>query len=379
MSAPALKPTAGEPNNLGGDWGDKTQQRITIGAAFLGPTLLLFAVYNYLAYDATRMASVSLVAGFLAALAFYFVRYRQDTLISSNALTASLYVQVFGEMLLNGGLSAPATPLVTLIVPAAYLLCPDGHKLILRWGLIVGVSLASIAALESVGLTLSNELSADAQRFDKLLSTTLGVLCAAYLTRLFANQANSAMWALARERQQFQQLALFDTLTGLPNRENFFADAQRRLQDAAANQSRYSLVFIDIDRFKQINDTLGHAAGDNLLQQVGNRLGQLCTEFRLVARLAGDEFIVIARDVGLGADGEALKSWIERLFEDPFDLNGQQFDINVSAGLARFPADGDSLEELIHCADQRMYEAKHNRKSISSAYVHSRAAVMDAR
>jgi len=333
-------------------------RRIRVGATVLGVTLFIFACHSYFAYAAERMAAVSLSACVLSLVAFYLASTRQETLVSSNVLTASLYAQVFGEMLLNGGLSAPATPLVTLIVPAAYLLWPHGSRSILTWCLLVGLSLLLVAFLESTGLTLTNELGPAAQRLDKLMSLVLGVLCTTYLTQLFANQARAALEQLARERMQYRQQALFDSLTGLPNRDHFFAHADQCLQEASGGAKVYDLIFLDVDRFKRINDTMGHAHGDALLEQVGARLLRLASTELFAARLAGDEFIVMSEVHDTGLTGEQLLEHFRTVFSQPFDLGGQQLTVSLSAGIARFPDDGLSLAALMNSADQRMYESK---------------------
>lgn len=350
-----------EPRQAG-RWELNSGQRIRVAAALLGVTLFIFACHNYFAFFAVRMAGVSLLACILSVVAYYLATSRQETLISSNVLTASLYIQVFGEMLLNGGLSAPATPLVTMIVPAAYLLCPHRSRSMLRWCLLVGLSLVFVGFIESAGLTLANELDPEAQLLDKLLSTVLGVLGGTYLTKLFANQASSALEQLARERMQYRQQALFDSLTGLPNRDNFFAHAEQCLQNALTGTKAYHLVFLDIDRFKRINDTMGHATGDVLLEQVGARLMSLGSTDLFAARLAGDEFIVMSEipSADLSADlcGDQLLDRLRSLFSQAFDLNGQRLTVSLSAGIARFPDDGQSLAALMNSADRRMYAAK---------------------
>ncbi|MBF0625904.1 MAG: EAL domain-containing protein [Magnetococcales bacterium] len=160
----------------------------------------------------------------------------------------------------------------------------------------------------------------------------------------------------AEERIRHQ--ANYDALTGLPNRALFLDRLQHELIRARRSHSRVALMFIDLDRFKWVNDTLGHAAGDRLLQEASQRLLSCHRESDTVARLGGDEFTVILPDMAHGPHAERVAAQILRVLEQPFILEGQEAFISGSVGVTIFPDDADSVDGLLKNADSAMYHAK---------------------
>jgi diguanylate cyclase (GGDEF)-like protein/PAS domain S-box-containing protein len=158
--------------------------------------------------------------------------------------------------------------------------------------------------------------------------------------------------------ERLAQLAQYDTLTGLPNR-NLFRD---RLEQAMARAKRtgepMALLFLDLDRFKEINDTLGHAAGDELLRGVGDRLRDKLREVDTIARLGGDEFTVILESISGTEEAERIARKIVDLFSRPIPAAGQEMYVTASVGATVYPGDADNAEELLKTADIAMYEAK---------------------
>ena len=163
---------------------------------------------------------------------------------------------------------------------------------------------------------------------------------------------------LLRAEKRLAYLAHFDTLTGLPNRHLF----EDRLEQALASGKRsgtvFTLIFIDLDDFKKINDLYGHHAGDQVLQVAGKRLQASIREIDTVARLGGDEFVIIAPGLN-GKDDIArvcLKA-IEALVQ-PIDLEGREVKIGGSFGCTQYPHDGEDGTSLLRHADNAMYRAK---------------------
>ncbi len=165
--------------------------------------------------------------------------------------------------------------------------------------------------------------------------------------------------ALEREhtRMRIRQLAFYDGLTGLPNRSLLQAKADQAMAAAARSDEQLAVLFIDLDRFKQVNDSLGHPAGDELLRTVAARLQQELRSEDIVGRLSGDEFVVVLPH----SDVEHVTSAIERLQEslaEPLLLGDNTFSVSASIGVAMFPGDGRDMETLLHRADMAMYQAK---------------------
>ena len=162
----------------------------------------------------------------------------------------------------------------------------------------------------------------------------------------------------AAERDAFEA-ARMDILTGLPNRRMFLELAGTALGQVWSSGSKCSVLFVDLDGFKLVNDTLGHAAGDVLLVAVGKRLRQSVPESALVARLGGDEFaILLPKNASAGAAPIAAAQRVLAGLQRPFHLTGREVSINASIGIATGPDDGKRAEDLTDAADQAMYEAK---------------------
>jgi diguanylate cyclase (GGDEF)-like protein/PAS domain S-box-containing protein len=159
-------------------------------------------------------------------------------------------------------------------------------------------------------------------------------------------------------QQRLQQLAHFDPLTGMPNRTLFYQMLQKAVRDAAEIHWLLAVLFIDLDQFKKVNDTLGHVIGDELLRQFGNRLTQCVRVGDTVGRLGGDEFalVLMLEDDQQGAVAVAGK--IRDILREPFDLDGHETAVTASIGITVFPADAGDPETLIKYADTAMFQAK---------------------
>jgi len=163
-----------------------------------------------------------------------------------------------------------------------------------------------------------------------------------------------------RKRQQddMRRKALHDPLTGLPNRANFIESLERALRKGQRRQARFSVLFIDLDRFKEVNDTLGHAAGDQLLRAVADRLKVAIRQSDMVARLAGDEFVVLVEDHRGPEEVMTVAQKILTFLARPMLIEAREVPISASIGIASYPDDGDSVETLLRTADSAMYLAK---------------------
>jgi len=161
-----------------------------------------------------------------------------------------------------------------------------------------------------------------------------------------------------RSRARLQTLAYSDTVTSLPNRAWLVDHLRALLDEARRSETAVGVLFLDLDRFKDINDTLGHDSGDRLLRIVGERLVRAIRTDDVVARMGGDEFVVLA---GGNPDMQALGGLAERIVatvEEPIPMDGSELFVTTSIGIASFPADGGDAETLVKHADVAMYRAK---------------------
>jgi diguanylate cyclase (GGDEF)-like protein len=152
--------------------------------------------------------------------------------------------------------------------------------------------------------------------------------------------------------------ALHDVLTGLPNRSCFYDRTDQAMRQAARDGSRSAVMLFDLDRFKEINDTLGHKYGDRILCEVGPRIHQVLRDADTVARLGGDEFCVLLPRVDGLSDALEVAERIIAVLEVPLEVDGMVLGIEASCGIAMAPEDGDSADLLLQRADVAMYVAK---------------------
>jgi len=186
---------------------------------------------------------------------------------------------------------------------------------------------------------------------------------------------------------KIRQLANFDALTGLPNRRQLIWRAERALEQARRMQHQFALLLIDLDRFKVINDTLGHGAGDELLVEVGRRL-RACVRhsdqvmegaleavgvrshrsLEAVGRLGGDEFVALLPEVAADQDAERVAQRVLEALREPIFVSGQECFVTASVGVAIYPRDGNSVVDLLRNSDIAMYSVKAQGRNASAIY-----------
>jgi diguanylate cyclase (GGDEF)-like protein len=178
------------------------------------------------------------------------------------------------------------------------------------------------------------------------------------IVTLLVRQLRRASSELQASEAQAQHLAFHDPLTGLPNRTLFFEHLDRSLIGTRRDGARIALLYLDLDRFKNVNDTLGHSAGDDLIRELGERLISLAREKDCVARLGGDEFAILQGDVSSQADVAALCERIIQSVSHPFEVLGNAAFVGVSIGVAIAPDSGMDRADLMRKADIALYRAK---------------------
>jgi diguanylate cyclase (GGDEF)-like protein len=174
-----------------------------------------------------------------------------------------------------------------------------------------------------------------------------------------------------RRGDRLRRIATTDELTGLGNREQFRQSIDERIARARATGEQFYVLLMDLDRFKEVNDTLGHSYGDRLLRELGPRLQTAIGEGGLVARLGGDEFGILP---ALGVDGlralEASTSRLHGAVAEPFEVDELSLEVGASIGVARYPQDGEDSQALLRCADIAMYAAKEAQADVKLYAAH---------
>lgn len=224
--------------------------------------------------------------------------------------------------------------------------------------IVVGLSeaerLAAVKALEQT------------YRWRALLASVLLLIIVALLGRLSWKLQQAQVRNMEQRiahAQRVEYLAFHDSLTGLPNRAFFTQLLTQGMHHSKRYNKQLALLFLDLDRFKMINDSLGHDAGDELLKEMSRRLNKAVRVSDVVARLGGDEFVVLLPEIETITQAEIVAEKVLSVICEPFTLAGQELHITVSIGVAVYPRDGEDEQSLLKSADIAMYYAKERGKN----------------
>lgn len=187
-----------------------------------------------------------------------------------------------------------------------------------------------------------------------------------------------------RAEEEIRQLAYYDELTGLPNRRMFYQRLQQAVSASQRNDNHGALIFIDLDHFKDVNDSLGHLFGDKLLQEVSLRLSELVRTEDTLARLGGDEFVIMLEHLDIDYDkaAESARQLCERLIKSlskHYLIDQQTLRVSASVGISLFPADSDDINDLLRQADTAMYNSKASGRSTLRFFSHEMQNQANAR
>jgi len=191
-----------------------------------------------------------------------------------------------------------------------------------------------------------------------VMSYVAGVALLALITTVAVRLGQGITADLASSREEAHRLALHDTLTGLPNRAFLTERLEQDLAQARRQGTMLAMLCLDLDRFKQVNDTLGHPVGDALLRAVADRLRVCLRKCDTVARLGGDEFAIIQAPLGRAEEAAALAQRIVAALSEPYDLDGHQVVAGATVGVALAPVDASDAGRLLKMADLALYRAK---------------------
>ncbi|MDX9836194.1 MAG: diguanylate cyclase [Azoarcus sp.] len=242
-------------------------------------------------------------------------------------------------------------------------------------GLCLASALLAIVVARAVTRPI-NSMSAAVQSFSDERQTCglplerddeIGVLARSF--KQLRDQIGQQLSELHQSRQDLEHLAQHDPLTGLPNRALFSDRMALAISAVRRDQTRLALMFIDLDDFKPVNDAHGHSVGDQLLKEIGSRLRKAIRESDTAARIGGDEFVILLRNVQSGEDAMAVAEKVRIAVRAPFIINHVSISISASIGIAIYPESGQDLAELSKSADVAMYAAK--KKGRNTVVIHT--------
>lgn len=228
----------------------------------------------------------------------------------------------------------------------------------------------AVSALPEFGLNIYVEESLDEYAALRKQNFWFSLLLSALLTVVMAALGGLLLYfqGVKRSRALLWTQANFDTLTGLPNRVMFQDRLEQELKKSDRTRQSLGLLMIDLDRFKEVNDSFGHALGDLLLKEAARRMVQCLRESDTVARLGGDEFTVVLPQLADNRAAEEIAQKIIVALVAPFELQGHVASVSASIGIAIYPGDGSSIEKLTKAADHAMYQAKRSGRNCFKHY-----------
>ncbi|NRO94787.1 EAL domain-containing protein [Paraburkholderia sp. NMBU_R16] len=180
---------------------------------------------------------------------------------------------------------------------------------------------------------------------------------------LLGFHTSSLSISLRRANRQLHYLGTHDALTNLPNRQQLSLRIAQAIAECSRRESQFAVLFIDLDGFKSINDSLGHGVGDDLLKVCAERLRQDVPTTDMVARLGGDEFVIVVENLAEPSSAVAVANGVLRRLSQEIDVNGLPLRVSASVGIAFYPRDGSNAGELLHSADAAMYVAKQSGRN----------------
>ena len=284
-------------------------------------------------------------------------------IVAGNVAQIGIYFAAVIAAWMTGGIFSPM--LFMLLIPPVYAFVLTNFLSGIMWAVIVAVTFISIWAVDYYEIESAYMIILDDGDFSKLCIAIPLITCLQIIAAVSIYEVNSMRLKgmLAQERNEFEFKASHDPLTGLANRDEFNVRIQMAIDNAQRTSSSLALVYIDLDGFKPINDTIGHHAGDVVLEHVSSRLESIVRGTDTVARMGGDEFAVILQGVGEEQQVKPiLQKVLNKLAED-IDVESDVVNVHGSLGVAFFPSDAGTSDQLCRHADMAMYLAKEQKNT----------------
>ena len=301
---------------------------------------------------------------FVTVALFLFRRYGSFSL-AGNMLVACIFASLLLVILVTGvHYLSPAFQVLPLIPILAFLLVGRGWGLV--WTALTITSNVLLVFYQASSQRFVAENTTVNLAYTHAVAAVIFYALAATCYIFYAAMNRNLNDALLSERSRFQHQARSDELTGINNRAGFFYMLNASIGQAESTQKKLALVYIDLNKFKPINDSLGHHVGDEVLKGVASNLTLLLRKEDVVGRLGGDEFAVLLRYVDQKSVALPLRK-ILKAVAMPLMVDGQALQVSASLGVAFYPDHGDDVDQLCQLADEAMYQAKKANKPLCFA------------
>ncbi|MBB2496519.1 putative bifunctional diguanylate cyclase/phosphodiesterase [Aquipseudomonas ullengensis] len=333
-------------------------RRLAQIANVVSVVLLSIGIYPLLVGDWLNAAMV--LSALVMVLLGRYLNQRGATEVAITLVLVSLTLLLSISLWFSQGLYSGALLAFPGVLIVAGMVAPLRQFIGLLLSMLAVVAFLTYAALSGLQHFEPRPLS-----IGRMVNVSSILLMCAAAVWLLANDLRRTLLRLQQEilrvkdsEANFTHLAQHDALTNLPNRLLVHDRMEQAIGQARRYGKRVALLFLDLDNFKTINDSLGHSAGDELLKEVALRLQGSVREMDTVSRQGGDEFLMTLADVDDPAAVSAVAAQVQEKLAQPFALKGMQIVTSISIGIALFPEDGDDFETLLMHADMAMYQAK---------------------
>ncbi|ARN73690.1 GGDEF domain-containing protein [Oceanicoccus sagamiensis] len=298
---------------------------------------------------------------YMASLIYY--KYRQTIIGPSNLYATGVLVATTLPGILTGGfLSSPNLQIIIVVPVWAFLMA--GNRNGLMWSAITLLAISAYYVAELLGVRFPQTIPANAEATLKLITWSIAIALVVLCLYLYEVNLVRLTERLQKEQSKLAHEATHDSLTGLLNRKSLLQSVEDAIAAHQKFQHQAAILYIDLDNFKPINDTHGHAMGDEVLTIVTSRLESCVKSSDTVARIGGDEFVIVLPNI----QGKDISSRIAQQVLDSLHqkivLNNKEFEISASIGVAFIPKDSDSADTILSLADQAMYRAKREKNAI---------------
>lgn len=306
----------------------------------------------------TLAFTVPLQASLLGALALFFLSNRFQ--LAVNLSLTVIFLTVAAVVAFLGG-PLGSVSVAMLFIPPVFAFVLLGLKPGLIWAVLTYATIFAGSVSELAGVEFPNINNTADAAIGEFIHVTVAYLSMIVMI-VFYERSNLAY------RKKLVEVAQQDDLTALPNRTAFYARLKAMLDSAKTTRTPFTLIYIDLDNFKPINDDYGHAIGDRVLKVFAERLRKSVRQQDFVCRLAGDEFAILLSETIDSRIAGLVMDRLGRQMQQPINFrNGQSVSIAASTGMAYYPHDATSLEALLHVADERMYDNKRETRHLSTS------------
>ena len=332
-------------------------------------TLLVVVLLPFSPLDRDQLLISEVVAALTIvgySISLISLRYSGRLTVAIKIYSVTILANIVSVVFLTGGFSESPQLILLLFVPIwSFLMLEQKDGLIA--GVVVAVVVVSLYFLEASGFVFQQYIPVGARPFMQLQAWVGQLVILVSGLYIHVHRYNALNGRLNVERGQFAYKSLHDPLTGLANRTLFYRRAQASLEHALEGDLKMGLIYLDLDKFKAVNDTYGHEAGDKVLTVIAERLQEVVRGSDTVARLGGDEFAIVLHglidiDAARRICGKVVDCINKPITHDEYVLH-----VSVSAGAAVAPDHGTQLDDLCSLADDAMYEAKDGLASICFA------------